>query len=590
MLKADRQTKLSLLLLAIVLSFSSAKGQTTSFTYQGRLTDGGTAANGNYDLQFALFDSASGGSQIGTTQTVPAVTVAAGVFTVQLDFGPSAFPGANRFLEIRARSTGTQSFTTLSPRQQINSTPYAVRSLNASTADTVTVNGLPSGSGNYIQNLNSQQANSNFNISGNGTAGGTLKGEIVNADQEFRLRGSRFLYADSSSTYGGIGVGSGGANNTFFGSSAGLQNGLGASANTYFGAFAGQLNINAGRNSFFGYSSGARNTGEGNTFMGFFTGDENRTGMYNTLLGVEAEVGTGDLTNATALGAFAQVDQSNSLVLGSVAGVNGASVSAKVGIGTTTPQAALDVTGAAVFRPVGAGSSRSTSIGSPNSETGITIHGPTNRADVRFDGSSLKLVAASGDLPPALTSGIAITTLGNVGIGTTQPGAKLGVVGDAAINGSLTASGAGEFGGTLKIGTIESGFGEGMTQLCRNGALKVATCSSSSLRYKKQVTPYTAGLDLIRGLRPISFTWKADGTRDVGLGAEDVAKIEPLLVTHNDKGEIEGVKYDHLNVVLINAIKQQQIQIDALQREVRKLRTLSRRSVSRKNPRGMRKF
>ena len=82
--------------------------------------------------------------------------------------------------------------------------------------------------------------------------------------------------------------------------------------------------------------------------------------------------------------------------------------------------------------------------------------------------------------------------------------------------------------------------------------------------YKQQIAPYSAGLDLINCLQPISFSWKADGKRDLGLGAEDVATVEPLLVTHNDQGAIEGVKYDHLNIVLINAIKQQQSQIEAL--------------------------
>jgi len=45
-----------------------------------------------------------------------------------------------------------------------------------------------------------------------------------------------------------------------------------------------------------------------------------------------------------------------------------------------------------------------------------------------------------------------------------------------------------------------------------------------------------------------------------------VEKIEPLLVTHNDKGEVEGVKYDRLSVVLINAVKEQQSQIEAQQK------------------------
>src|SRR6266480_2035334 len=92
--------------LAFLLTATSAFAQTSSFTYQGRLTDGGTAANGNYDLQFALFDSASGGTQIGSTQTFNTVSVSNGVFSVTLDFGANSFPGANQFLEISARPSG----------------------------------------------------------------------------------------------------------------------------------------------------------------------------------------------------------------------------------------------------------------------------------------------------------------------------------------------------------------------------------------------------------------------------------------------------------------------------------------------------
>src|SRR5437762_13609916 len=117
---------------------TNAAAQTTAFTYQGRLTDGGTSANGNYDLQFTLWDSASGGSQIASTQALPAVQVSGGVFTVTLDFGANAFPGANRFLEISARHPSDPSYTTLSPRQPISSTPYAVRSGRATLADSAT--------------------------------------------------------------------------------------------------------------------------------------------------------------------------------------------------------------------------------------------------------------------------------------------------------------------------------------------------------------------------------------------------------------------------------------------------------------------
>jgi len=61
---------------------------------------------------------------------------------------------------------------------------------------------------------------------------------------------------------------------------------------------------------------------------------------------------------------------------------------------------------------------------------------------------------------------------------------------------------------------------------------------------------------------------------DMGLVAEEVAEIEPLLTSTNDKGEVEGVKYDRVGVVLINAVKEQQAQIDALKSENAELKAM----------------
>src|SRR3989442_14037248 len=191
--------RIVLRLFALLLLLNAGRGvaQTSAFSYQGRLTDGGTPANGNYDLQFALWDSLSGGSQIGVPQNFSNIGVSSGIFTVTLDFGANAFPGANRFLEINARLSGASAFTLLTPRQQITSTPYAVRSANATLADTSTnasqLGGVGAGqyvqtsdsrltdsrsptvgSSNYIQNTSSPQASANFKINGDGTAGGTL--------------------------------------------------------------------------------------------------------------------------------------------------------------------------------------------------------------------------------------------------------------------------------------------------------------------------------------------------------------------------------------------------------------------------------
>lgn len=86
---------------------------------------------------------------------------------------------------------------------------------------------------------------------------------------------------------------------------------------------------------------------------------------------------------------------------------------------------------------------------------------------------------------------------------------------------------------------------------------------------------------IINRLKPITFDWKLDGMHDLGLGAEDVEKVDPLLVTYNKDGQVEGVKYDRIGVVLINAMKEQQQQIerqkttiDDLEKEVHALKAL----------------
>ncbi|MGE0599182.1 MAG: hypothetical protein AB7J35_07950 [Dehalococcoidia bacterium] len=99
----------------------------SGFTYQGRLTDAGSPANGTYDLRFILYDAETAGAAVGSTQTKEDVNVTNGLFSVELDFGNAAFNGDARWVELAVRpgaSAGT--FTVLSPRQPISPTPYAL--------------------------------------------------------------------------------------------------------------------------------------------------------------------------------------------------------------------------------------------------------------------------------------------------------------------------------------------------------------------------------------------------------------------------------------------------------------------------------
>lgn len=124
----------------------------SGFTYQGRLTDGGGPANGIYDFQFSLYDDASAGSQVGSTLQQDDVTVADGLFTVQLDFG-NVFDGTALWLEIGVRAgSSTGAYSTLTPRQPLTATPYALYAKQAAIAPWSGISGMPAGFADGVDN------------------------------------------------------------------------------------------------------------------------------------------------------------------------------------------------------------------------------------------------------------------------------------------------------------------------------------------------------------------------------------------------------------------------------------------------------
>ena len=688
--KAGVKFVLNVWLLAVFFGASNASAQTSQFTYQGKLTDNGTATNALYDFTLTLWDSATNGAQIGPIVNRQNTPIVDGIFTVALDFGASAFNGESRFLEISLKPSGNPAAlpTLLTPRQQVLSTPYAIKSLGSMSADSLSVNcvscitsnqignvsgsavsgaipvaSVPAGSASYIQNTTLSQASSNFNISGNGTAFGTLSGNIVNAATQYNLGGNRILSiagsgnmfvglasgafntsgfnnsflgfnAGQSNTTGNnnaffgwesgdvndagnlnafFGSNAGGANttgseNSFFGAAAGLSNttssfnsffgrsagrlnstgssnsffGNGAgfsnttgnensffgqnagvsnttssfnsffgrnagksnttgSQNSFFGTDAGFLNTDGSLNSFFGRNAGSANnngqenaffgngagqtntTGDKNAFFGNGAGFTNSTGSSNTMIGNSANLVSGNFTNAAAIGANALVGQSNSMVLGSIAGINGAISDTRVGIGTTQPSERL------------------------------TIKTATN---------SYGVIHTDG----------AITVGSYVGGTGSQPvGGWLGTKTNHPLNFFVGNGGAAmtlETSGFLSLNNVDAG---GSLHLCLGNDNHISFCSSS-LRYKTNVQAFLGGLDIVNRLRPITFDWKVSGVSDLGFGAEEVAQIEPLLTFRNPKGEIEGVKYSQLNAVLVNAIKEQQAQIEQQRREIETIR------------------
>lgn len=99
----------------------------TQFTYQGELLDNGSPANGIYDLQVNLHYNENNNTKVDVFN-LPDVEVTNGLFSVVVDYGDLPFDGEARFLEFRVRpGDATGSYETLSPKQRINTTPYAIQ-------------------------------------------------------------------------------------------------------------------------------------------------------------------------------------------------------------------------------------------------------------------------------------------------------------------------------------------------------------------------------------------------------------------------------------------------------------------------------
>jgi hypothetical protein len=78
-------------------------------------------------------------------------------------------------------------------------------------------------------------------------------------------------------------------------------------------------------------------------------------------------------------------------------------------------------------------------------------------------------------------------------------------------------------------------------------------------------------------LQPVSFKWNEKSAygrhkADNGLIAEEVEKIDPALAVYNDKGEIEGVDYQKINIMLLKVVQQQQADIETMKKEINELK------------------
>ena len=115
----------------------------TGFTYQGHLSDGNASADGLYDFEFKLYDALAAGAQVGSTVAAGDVAVNDGVFTTNIDFGPGAFGGGARWLQIGVRPGNSGgAYTALTPRQELSPAPYALALPNVYSDESVNFVGI----------------------------------------------------------------------------------------------------------------------------------------------------------------------------------------------------------------------------------------------------------------------------------------------------------------------------------------------------------------------------------------------------------------------------------------------------------------
>ena len=227
-----------------------------------------------------------------------------------------------------------------------------------------------------------------------------------------------------------------------------------------------------------------------------------------------------------------------------------------VGIGTTTPYAKLSIhafsgqTNTTLFAIASSTASATTTLFSV-SNTGLTTIGDSSgTGDANFQFANDNNAWSIGYFSTDKTFRIASST--NL---TSNAMFQVGKSGTTTLNSGL---GTGTGGNYLCINTSTFEILRG------NGA----ACTASSIRFKDNVSDLEYGLEDVKKLRAISFTYKPEmnsGTSThLGFLAEEVESIIPELVTYNNDGQIQGIDYPTVSVVLAKAIQELNLNLESI--------------------------
>jgi hypothetical protein len=334
-----RLSFLLLLLPLLLLTEGVAHAQSTAFTYNGRLNNNGAPVSGAYDVRFTLFDASVGGLPVVPAILVTPVDVINGLFSARLDFTANAFNGQPRWIHVEVRPNGGATYVALTPRQEVTSTPYAIRALTAGgLADgTVTANQLkiggaapqpgqllsysggeliwtnPGAGSGDIWSLNGARAFYNLGNVGIGTASPSFKLDVRSSASTAIVGISSFsggvgVFGESTSFNGVRGV----ANNVDHGAVVGVHNNGGAGVlgqSTGNGVFGNSLGTGSGVYGESAFFNGVRGVANNST--------------HGAVVGVHNNGGVGVLGQSTGTGVFGNSLGASAGVYGESAQFNG---------------------------------------------------------------------------------------------------------------------------------------------------------------------------------------------------------------------------------------------------------------------------